>query len=157
MLITLQSRYRLPEVVRLSPHAPFSAERPYFHSEMRRLLNGAEVKCCSCDPHWCGLVTEDTLADTQTPGWFTVSWWFSWLQGFAEAENEWSPAPVSVIRAAMKRFLQCVWQPACDLQSKEFFPVGNLFQRRLWPHVTSAIQSISRLTTSGPPVWLWVV
>lgn len=90
----------------------------------------------SCDPQWCGPVIEDTLADTQTPGWFTVFWWFSRLQDFGVGDKrslcchslrgircEWSLESKSVICAISSSLMRC---------SNEMLPLYCVWQRCLF-------------------------
>lgn len=82
---SLCSLYQLSEkVIRSSPKTHFQVERPNLPLRDERDVK-RHVKLevdHNCDPQRCGPVIEDTLADTQLPRWFTMSWWFSQLHDF---------------------------------------------------------------------------
>ena len=82
---SLLTTYQLSEkFIRSSPKTLSHAERPNLplrdERDVKRRVQ-LEVDH-NRDPQRCGPVIEDTLADTQPPGWFTVSWWVSQLQVF---------------------------------------------------------------------------
>lgn len=87
---SLCSQYQLSHsVIRSSPKTHFLAERPDLPLKDKRDVKrhvqlGVDH---NCDPQRCGPVIENTLADTQPPRWFTVSWWFSLLWDLGVRDN----------------------------------------------------------------------